>query len=185
MPYENKTQRLPSAFINDYMAIILDDITIRHDLRPGDLGYVIYLHGVLYEEEYSYGLAFEHYVAGGLFEFYSNYDPAKDRVWIAEYRKEIVGFLLLMHRDNSTAQLRYFIIKPGFRGIGLGRKMMDEYMMFLKSCNYESCYLWTTNELPVAASLYASNGFQLTEEIPSTHFGKPLKEQRYELVLAP
>ena len=39
--------------------ISLDDISIRTELKPGDIGYVIYLHGDLYQREYGYGIQFE------------------------------------------------------------------------------------------------------------------------------
>ncbi|MBV4357515.1 GNAT family N-acetyltransferase [Pinibacter aurantiacus] len=160
----------------------LDDITIRTDLMPGDLGYVIYRHGELYHSEYNYGISFETYVGAGLYEFYSSYDPAMDRVWICEHENKIVGFVLLMHRENNAAQLRYFLIEPEYRGIGLGKKLMNLYIDFLKEKGYQSSYLWTTNELYSAASLYKRHGFELTEEKPSTAFGKPLMEQRYDLI---
>jgi GNAT superfamily N-acetyltransferase len=158
-----------------------EDITIRTELKPGDIGYIIYLHGLLYAEEYQYGISFESYVAAGFHEFYQQYDPARDRVWICEHGKEIIGFLLLMHRGEK-AQLRYFLLVPAYRGLGLGKKLMELYMDFYHQCGYTSSYLWTTNELPAAASLYMRKGFRLVEEKVSTAFGKPLKEQKYELV---
>ena len=167
------------------MKSILQEITIRTQLTPGDIGYVIHRHGKLYSEEYGYGVSFEAYVGAGLYEFYKNYDPKLDRVWICEHDGKIVGFLLLMHRENNTAQLRYFYLEAGYRGIGLGRKLMDLYMDFLVSAGYTASYLWTTHELPAAAHLYTSYGFRLTEEKDSTAFGKALKEQRYELEVRP
>lgn len=163
-------------------SISLDDIRIRTELRPGDIGYVVYMHGALYSREYDYGIAFETYVAQGLHEFYQQYDPSKDRVWICEHGATIVGFLLLMHRGDA-AQLRYFVLHPDYRGIGLGKKLMTLYMEFLHACGYRSSYLWTTDHLPAAAALYKRHGFVLTEEKPSTSFGKPVVEQRYDLVL--
>jgi GNAT superfamily N-acetyltransferase len=161
--------------------IKLDEVSIRTTLKPGDLGYVIHRHGKIYGDEYGYGVSFESYVAGGMYEFYKGYEPSRDRVWIAEHNQLIIGFLLLMHRDDHVAQLRYFYIESEYRGIGLGRKLMSLYMEFLRSCGYKSSYLWTTYELSAAASLYKREGFKLTEEKASTAFGKPLKEQRYEL----
>jgi peptidyl-dipeptidase Dcp len=95
----------------------------------------------------------------------------------------MIGFLLLMDRGNA-AQLRYFLIQPEYRGIGLGAKLLSLYMDFLRECNYKESYLWTTHELYAAAHLYKRLGFQLTEEKESTAFGKPLREQRYELILS-
>ncbi len=164
-------------------AIKPEDITIRTQLRSGDIGYVIYMHGELYKKEYGYGISMEAYIANGFSEFYKNYDAKKDGVWIAEYNGKIVGFLLLMHRENHAAQLRYFILDPDFRGIGLGKKMAGFYMEYLKEKDYKSSYLWTTNELIAAAHIYKKMGFKLTEEFESTAFGKPVKEQRYDLIL--
>jgi GNAT superfamily N-acetyltransferase len=160
--------------------IDLNSISRRTELRPGDLGFVIYRHGKMYGDEYGYGIAFETYVAMGLYEFYQNYDPEKDGVWICEHDKNIIGFLLLMHRENNAAQLRYFYIEDGYRGIGLGKKLMELYMDFLLRTGYTSSYLWTTHELNTAASLYTKHGFVLTEEKESDAFGKHLVEQKYE-----
>lgn len=163
-------------------AIKLEDISIRTELKPGDIGYVTYLHGVLYKREYDYGIEFETYVAEGLAEFYERYDAEKNRVWVCEHNNKIVGFLLLMHRGEA-AQLRYFILEPEYRGIGLGNKLMTLYMEFLKEKKYKSSYLLTTDELPASAHLYKKFGFSLTEEKPSNAFGKPVVQQRYDLRL--
>ena len=162
--------------------ISLDDISIRTQLKPGDIGYVIYLHGALYGKEYGYGIQFESYVAKGLSEFYEKYNLERNRVWICEHKDRIIGFLLLMDRGKA-AQLRYFLIEPEYRGIGLGSKLMNLYMDFLHECGYKESYLWTTHELSTAALLYKRHGFKLTEDKESTAFGKPLREQRYDLVL--
>ena len=162
----------------------LNDIKIRTDIQPGDLGFVMYRHGKLYGEEYNYGVAFETYVGAGLYEFYKNYNPQIDKVWICEHANQIIGFLLLMHRENNVAQLRYFYIEPAYRGIGLGKKLIELFIRFLNEKGYQSCYLWTTDELYTAASIYKKHGFVLTEENNSINFGKPLKEQRYDLMIA-
>jgi GNAT superfamily N-acetyltransferase len=160
----------------------LDDISIRTELRPGDIGYVIYMHGYLYYKEYNYGLQFESYVAKGLCEFYERYNPERNRIWACEDHDRMIGFLLLMDRGQA-AQLRYFLIEPEYRGIGLGSKLMNRYMDFLHECGYQKSYLWTTHELSTAAFLYKRHGFTLTEEKESTAFGKPLREQRYNWTL--
>src|ERR1700690_689201 len=99
--------------------VSLDDISIRTVLRPGDIGYVIYMHGALYKQEYNYGMQFETYVARGLCEFYDQYRPDRNRVWICQPDNRIIGFMLLMDRGRA-AQLRYFLVEPQYRGIGLG-----------------------------------------------------------------
>jgi peptidyl-dipeptidase Dcp len=163
--------------------VTLDDIRIRTELLPGDLGYVLYLHGSIYGKENDYGRPFEVYVAEGLLEFARRYDSSMDRVWVCEHDGVIMGFMLLMHRENNEAQLRYFLIHPDYRGIGLGKKLMELFRQFASQCNYGGVYLWTTNEQKTAISLYLRYGFRLTEEKASTTFGKTTIEQRYDLIL--
>lgn len=162
--------------------VSLDEISIRTTLQSGDIGYVTYLHGALYQKEFNYSIQFESYVARGLCEFYDRYDAKTNRIWVCEHNERMIGFLLLMNRGDA-AQLRYFLIEPAYRGISLGSKLMNLYMDFLRECNYKKSYLWTTHELSMAASLYKRHGFMLTEEKDSTSFGKPVREQRYDLVL--
>jgi len=161
----------------------LGEIQIRTELRPGDIGAIVQMHAALYASEYGYGPQFEAYVAAGLAEVLAVYDPGRDRLWICEHGGRMVGSLVLMHRPDAAAQLRYFLIRPEYRGIGLGKRLMDLWMRCLRERGYKSAFLWTVDELPAAAALYRAFGFTLTEEKPSTAFGKPLREQRYDLLL--
>lgn len=165
--------------------VIPSNLTIRHELRPGDIGNVVHLHGAMYSTEYNYGITFESYVASGLAEFYQQYDPQRDKVWIVEDDGKMVGFVSLMHRGERVAQLRYYFLLPPYRGMGLGKKLMEDFMQCLDERGYDHCYLWTTDELPAAASLYKRYGFNLTEEKASDEFGKRVVEQRYDWYLSP
>lgn len=156
------------------------NIHIRTELEPGDLGYIIHLHGRLYKAEQNFGIGFETYVAQGLAEFYQQFDAQKDRVWIAEAEGKIIGFLALVHRPEQTAQLRYFLLLPEYRGQGLGKSLMDSFMSWAREAGYRHLYLWTTNEQETAIALYQRHGFQLTEEKVTETFGKQLSEQKYE-----
>lgn len=161
----------------------LPAIHIRRALLPGDLGYIAHLHGQLYARECGYGLHFEGYVLAGLQEFAEQYDPAKDAVWICEHEGRMVGFLLGFHRAD-VLQLRYFIFEPAYRGLGLGKKLLQEFVAFMREKHYRQAYLWTTREQAAAIALYTRFGFQLTEEKSSVAFDKELVEQRYDLLLA-
>jgi N-acetylglutamate synthase-like GNAT family acetyltransferase len=161
------------------MKVNLTDINIRTELRPGDLGEVIRLHGWLYSSEYQYGISFETYVAEGLVEFYRKYNSERNRVWVCEHNGQMIGFMLLMDR-REAAQLRYFLVRPEFRGIGLGKELMELYLAFARQCGFRRSYLWTTKELSAAASLYTRHGFKLVEEKASAAFGKQVIEQRYD-----
>ena len=162
--------------------IKLNNIKIRTQLLPGDLGYIAYIHGKQYAHELGYGLNFEGYVLEGLQEFAHQYNPTKDRVWVCEHDGRIIGFLIGFHRGQAV-QLRYFIFLPEYRGIGLGKKLMDEFITYMRELGYKEAYLWTTNEQQPAIALYTRYGFRLVEEKISYTFDKALTELRYDLVL--
>ena len=157
-------------------------ITIRTTLEPGDLGYIAYLHGRLYADEFGYGLYFESYVLGALHEFATDYDPEKDGIWVCEHEKKKVGFLVAAHRED-TVQLRFLILLPEYRGAGLARRLMDLFIAFMHDRGYRKAYLWTTSEQETAISMYGRYGFYLTEEKESKAFDKLLVERKYELSL--
>jgi peptidyl-dipeptidase Dcp len=161
----------------------LSSISIRNNLVPGDLGYLIHLHGSEYGREFGYGIEFEMYVAETVAEFYHRYDPLRDRVWICEHDSRMIGTLVLMHREKDTAQLRYFFIRQDFRGLGLGKKLLALALTFLEASGYRSVYLLTTAEQERAGALYTRLGFVLTRETDSTTFGKLLKERQFNLAL--
>jgi N-acetylglutamate synthase-like GNAT family acetyltransferase len=163
-------------------SITLNDIQIRTHLKAGDLGYITYLHGKIYMEEYQFGTGIETYVARGLADFYDSYNPEKERVWLCEYDEKVIGSMVLVCR-GEVAQLRYFILEKEFRGIGLGKKLMDAFMEALRQIGYKSAYLLTTDGLPASAHLYQRYGFRLVEEHSFDGFGKVQHEQRYELHL--
>lgn len=156
------------------------ELIIDHQFKPGDIGYLIHLHGKLYAAENGYLQGLEIYTMESLLESLKNFSPEKDRFWLARHEETIVGSIALMNQGD-LAQLRYFLIAPPYRGFGLGNRLMHAFMDFLQSCGYQGAYLWTTNELPAAAHLYRKFGFVLTEEVPSEQFGKATLEQKYEL----
>jgi len=163
--------------------IDLSAIQIRNTLQPGDLGYIAYVHGDLYARECGYGLNFEAYVLDGLKDFAREYDATKDKVWVCEHNGKIIGCLVAQHREEQV-QLRYFIFLPEYRGIGLGKKLLEEFLNFMRERGIQHAYLWTTDDQQAATALYTRYGFQLTTEKPSNTFDKELIERRYDLALA-
>lgn len=156
-------------------------ITVRNDLQPGDLGQVAALHGRIYFEEHGFGMGFEAYVMDSLLEFYRQYNPNRDRVWVVEREGKMIGFLLLMHRQDAQAQLRYFILEKPYRGMGLGKKLMEEWMDYYREKGYKGAFLYTTSGLDPAVSLYERFGFRKVSQIKSRNFGVPLLEMLYRL----
>jgi peptidyl-dipeptidase Dcp len=164
-----------------FNTIKLEEIAVRTVIYPGDLGYIIYRHGAMYAKEYNHGVSFEVYVAKGICEFYQNHDANKDGVWLCEHKGKIIGSIFLQHRENRTAQLRFFYLESKYRGLGLGKLLMGLFMDFYRECGYTSSYLWTTDELDTAVGLYQKHGYVLEQEVKTKVFGKPLIERKYQL----
>ena len=157
-------------------------IEIRHNIQPGDIGYIIYLHGILYAEEYGFDHTFEPYVAGPMAEFVKS-QTEKDRLWIVEKDKHIMGSIAIVKFSEQEAQLRWLILHPEIRGCGIGKTLVEEAVKFSKKSDYDSIFLWTLDILPSALWLYKSAGFQLTEKKKHRIWGRMLTEERYDLKL--
>jgi GNAT superfamily N-acetyltransferase len=155
--------------------------TLRHDLKPGDLGYIVYLHGTVYAREYGFDPTFEAYVAGPLSAFVRSHTN-RDRLWIAESKDRIVGCIGIAGAGPTEAQLRWFLVDPAVRGQGLGRLLMGEALLFCRD-HYETVFLWTVSALTAAAGLYRSVGFEKVEEKPCKQWGVEVVEERYVLQL--
>jgi len=160
----------------------VEGVTIRTEMRPGDLGRIVSLHGELYARECEWDLTFEAYVAGPLAEFVRSPSP-RNRLWIAEHEGRIVGCVAIVAASQREAQLRWYLVVPEWRRRGLGRLLLDEAIAFSRQQGYETVFLWTTSNLAEAARQYRAAGFRKTEEKPGRMWGKDLVEEKYELKL--
>ncbi len=150
--------------------------------QPGDLGWVVHLHGVLYKQEYGLDEHFEAMAAQVVADFINNFNPDKERCWIAERGGEIVGSLFLVQLDGVTARLRLLLVTPSARGLGLGTRLMEEAIRFAQGCGYKRLALWTDSCLLEARRLYQKIGFKLVKQEKHHSFGKDLNEEVWELI---
>ena len=157
-------------------------VAIRTTLRPGDVGEIVRLHGVLYAREHGFDATFEAYVAGPLAAFVIAGSP-RERIWIAEREGRVVGCIAIVAASDEVAQLRWYLVDPSARGLGLGTMLLSEAISFSRAQGYRSIILWTVSALEAAARLYRAAGFRLGEEKPGRHWSVDVVEQEYELVL--
>ena len=158
------------------------DIAVRNILKPGDIGYLTYLHGVLYAAEQGWDYTFEAYVAGPLSDF-ARSQSDRERIWIVEKDGTVAGSIAIVLATPEQAQLRWFLLHPDLRGRGIGRILLNEAVSFSRTSNYTSVFLTTVSALTAAAKLYLAAGFQLKEENTHLIWGAVVTEQRYELNL--
>lgn len=171
----NKARRILSKSVS------AQEIKIRHDIQPGDVGYLIYLHGLTYARECGYNYQFEGYVAHTFHEFIEHYHPEKDRLWLAELDDEIVGSIAIVGHPGNLAQLRWFLIHPKARRAGLGKKLLDGALSFCRERKYSKVFLLTTSDQQTAIHMYTQAGFRKVTENPVELWGKKMMDLRYEL----
>ena len=156
--------------------------TLRRTLKPGDIGAIVHMHGVIYAREYGFDHMFEAYVAGPVADCVRAASP-RDRIWIAEKDGKIVGCIAIVAASPQVAQLRWFLVDPAARGCGLGKRLLQEAIAFSKEMSYKSIILWTVSSLTAAARLYQGAGFKKAEEKPGCRWGVDVIEEKYELIL--
>ena len=122
--------------------------------RPGDMGWVTSAHGALYAREYGWDISFEALVAKITAEFIENFNPAREHCWIAELDGEPVGSVFVVRKTDEIAKLRLLIVDPQARGLGLGKRLVDECLRFAKDAGYSSMTLWTQSILTAARGIY-------------------------------
>ena len=160
-----------------------EGVSIRCDLRPGDAGTLIHLHGWIYDRECGYDHGFEGYVCKTLYEFFEKYSPQKDRFWFAEAGGQMIGAIAIVGHTKAKAQLRWFILHPDYRGQGLGSRLMGEAMAYCREKGYKDIFLYTTKDQRTAIRMYEKAGFQIVSENERDMWGKRLTELMFELHL--
>jgi DNA-binding MarR family transcriptional regulator/N-acetylglutamate synthase-like GNAT family acetyltransferase len=151
--------------------------------RPGDMGWVVHRHGALYAAEYGWDESFEGLTAGIVAKFIQNFDPQRERCWIAERDGAILGCIFLVKKSDRIAKLRLLLVEPSARGLGLGKRLVDECISFAREAGYRKMTLWTQSNLNAARHIYASAGFRLVKQEPAKQFGYEMMTETWDLKL--
>jgi DNA-binding MarR family transcriptional regulator/ribosomal protein S18 acetylase RimI-like enzyme len=169
--------------LSDESKITAEDITFRRHLQPGDAGYLIYLQGSLFAKEAGYNVSFETDLCKTFYEFLEAYNASKDQIFLALHGDRIVGSIAVTGLSRYAAHLRWFLVHPDYRGLGLGTKLLQEATAFCREKGFQKAFLMSTNKQEAANSLYRKNGFRKSGEKHMNLWGQHLYEERYDLDL--
>jgi DNA-binding MarR family transcriptional regulator/N-acetylglutamate synthase-like GNAT family acetyltransferase len=153
--------------------------------RSGDYGWIVQSHGELYAREYGWKFRFEVLVARVVADYVENFDPAFERCWIAERRGENIGSVFVQkdRERDGVAKLRMLLVRPSARGLGIGRRLVDECTRFARDTGYHTISLWTHSALTTARKIYADVGYTMIREEVHDSFGTPLTSETWEMKL--
>lgn len=152
--------------------------------RPGDMGWIVESQATFYAREYGWNENFEALVADVVAKVLKTFNPQRERVWIAERDGARVGSIILADGGENVGKIRLLYVDEAARGLGLGKRLVDDCVAFAASAGYRKISLWTNHPLTAARALYASKGFRKIEEAEHRMFGPPLIGETWELDLA-
>ncbi len=151
--------------------------------QPGDMGWVVVQHGLIYPAEYGWDGHIEALTAEIVASFLKEHDPTRERCWIAEMDGEPVGSVFLVRESDTEARLRLLLVDPRARGLGIGRRLVEECVAFARTAGYTGITLWTHKVLTAARAIYRKAGFERVEEWTHDEFGKPEISETWRLEL--
>jgi len=159
--------------------------TIRRELRPGDLGAIIEHHGRVYAREYGVDSSFEAHVAAAVARAALRGFPRdSEAIWIVERDGKHAGSLALTDEGEGVACVRFFVLDPELRGVGLGRRLVGELLETASGAGFDRAVLETFSDLRAAAHIYRDHGFRVTDKQTGPRWGRAeLTYQRYEINL--
>jgi DNA-binding MarR family transcriptional regulator/GNAT superfamily N-acetyltransferase len=151
--------------------------------QPGDMGWIVHRQAILYAEEYGWDGTYEALAAEVAAQFIKNYDPKRERAWVAEKDGERVGAVFVAKESDAVAKLRLLHVEPEARGLGIGKRLVAECVRFARQAGYQKMTLWTQSILNAARHIYKEAGFQVVREEKHHSFGKDLTAETWELKL--
>ena len=171
---------MPMSTLRDPPPESATAFAVRHDLRPGDIGALVSLHGTAYARECGFDSTFEAHIARHLGEFVQARTDC-DQLWIAEWEGRLAGSIAIVSHSERDAQLCWLLVDPPARSVGLGKRLLQEAVAFCRCRKYEYVFLRSFRVLAAASRLFRLVGFEKVQERPSERWGVVVVAEWYVL----
>jgi DNA-binding MarR family transcriptional regulator/GNAT superfamily N-acetyltransferase len=151
--------------------------------QAGDFGWVVQANSSLHAQENGWNEQYEAHVAQTVADYLNNFDAKKDCCWIAEKDGENVGAVFFVKKSETVAQIKLLFVDPKARGLGIGKRLVQECTRFAKKNGFKKITLWTNNMLAAARILFEKEGYKLIKSEENHNFGQVLVGETWELKL--
>ena len=151
--------------------------------KPGDFGWIVARHAVLYAQEYRWTGAFEGLCAQIVADYVNKHDPQRERCWMAELDGENAGSVMLVKDSEDVARIRMLLVEPTARGLGIGVRLVEECVSFARKAQYRKVTLWTHSVLTTARNIYERAGFKLVASQQHNSWGRKVVGETWDLAL--
>jgi ribosomal protein S18 acetylase RimI-like enzyme len=157
---------------------------VRRTVRPEDPAAIGELHRRVYGPEYGLNDTFVDAVRAGAERAVAAGWPATGGgAWLVEVGGVVRGSLGLTDAGDGLGHVRWFALEPELRGLGLGRRLLDELLELARASGLRRLELGTFSALTTAGRMYREAGFRVTSEHERTDWGAPVTFQYYALDL--
>ncbi len=158
-------------------------VKIRTGLKPGDLGWILYNHGVLYADEKGYDISFEKDIVVSMQEFMDHYIHGNANIWLAEKDDKIVGSIAAVPSNDRDVDLRWILVLPEARGSGIGTQLMEKMISYCQGNKWEKIHCRDVEKDSPGIPLYLEQGFETVSEEKLDKWGRVWDSIHYVLHL--
>ena len=155
--------------------------------RAGDYGWAVERHGALYATERGFDETFEETSRRSSRTTRARTTPSARRSGSPRRMGRRVGCVACVRRPTDdgveTAQLRILLVDPSARGMGVGRRLVEEWMEFARKAGYARMMLYTVDGLSGGPSDLSGMGFEIVHQEAVEMWGHHLVEQEWRLEL--
>lgn len=114
-----------------------------------------------------------------LLDLPGDYAPPRGALLLALVNGIVAGCCALRPIDSSdyvnAAEMKRLYVRPGFRGLGLGRQLAEAILDAARLAGYDAVLLDTLDDMEIARAMYQELGFK---EIPP-YYHNPLAGAHY------